>query len=169
MKIDARIFGELAAAIAAARGQPAAAGFIVLPITAGEAATIEALDKLPAETFKTGFTSQMFSILPGDHEVPAPLEARLRQELCDMLVAEYQYWRNTTDDRILTFSLGGMGAAANVLAAVATGQDPVKYREQVARRDGEFHEGVARKGDELDRQLIDALPGKHGGPTHGRG
>lgn len=68
IKIDARLFAELAAAIAAATGQQPPAGFVVIPITAGEAAAVEALERLPAEFFKPAYTSA--TILPDEPDEP---------------------------------------------------------------------------------------------------
>ncbi len=93
VKLNVRLFQELAAAIAAGRGDAAApaAGFIVIPITKTEAATVDALEKLPAEVVTPAYESQMFTILPGE-AVAAP-QPRPTRKVNHMEQRQVLFWR----------------------------------------------------------------------------
>ena len=63
-------------------------------------------------------------------------EARVRNEIAKLLLAEFQYWLDSTDERAAEVSIGAMGATANVLAAVLFKTKPETFRKQIEARDG---------------------------------
>ena len=69
-------------------------------------------------------------------ETEDDIEARIRKQIAELCLAEYTYWRDTTDESIEEFSMGAMGAASNILAAVLMKTKPDVFRKQVAARDG---------------------------------
>ncbi len=62
----------------------------------------------------------------------APLDLKTRSQLIEIALAEYAYWRGVDDPRIESFSMGAMGAAANIVSALVTGQ-----RDKTAHDDGQ--------------------------------
>ena len=68
---------------------------------------------------------------------PTNKKAYTRQEVMDILLAEYSYWRSSTDERIATFASGAMGAIAaiaNVTAAIGFGKTVSQYKQSIAER-----------------------------------
>ena len=72
-------------------------------------------------------------------------ETDLRKEFADLLIAEYAYWRETTDESIQDFAMGAMGSVSNVLAAVLAGKSADTYRKDVAKRDARTRPHKSRK------------------------
>lgn len=57
------------------------------------------------------------------------------QYFTELLQAEMEYWKDSSDPRIQEFTLGAVGALANVLGAVALGLTPEEFRKSIEKRD----------------------------------
>ena len=64
------------------------------------------------------------------------IEASVRKEIASLLLAEFQYWLDSADERGTQIAIGGMGAASNLLAAVLMKTKLAVYKTQIDARGG---------------------------------
>lgn len=65
-----------------------------------------------------------------------PSEAeRLRDRCAKIAAIEAQYWGEVEDDRLRLMSLGAMGAASNICAAILTDRTPEQHKAECDARD----------------------------------
>lgn len=58
-----------------------------------------------------------------------------KEDLMDMLLAEYTYWRGVDNPKTMDFAMGAMGALSNVVAAVALDLSAEEFKKRIAERD----------------------------------
>lgn len=62
-------------------------------------------------------------------------EANEREQAITMICAlEAGYWAEVEDEKLREFSMGAMGAASNICAAVLRGISPEQFRKEIEQR-----------------------------------
>jgi hypothetical protein len=64
-------------------------------------------------------------------------ERRVRADCAQIAAMESHYWAEVDDDRphIMDISMGAMGAAANICAAMLRGISPTEFEKEIQARD----------------------------------
>lgn len=67
-------------------------------------------------------------------DIAERIETSVRREIAELLLAEFQYWLDTTEEEIEQIAIGAMGATSNVLAAVLMKTKLQVYKNQIDAR-----------------------------------
>ena len=77
----------------------------------------------------------MCAVPSGDQIVAEAAELTIRERCARLASIEAHYWARLEDERVQEISIGAMGAASNICAAILMGKTPEQYEREVAARE----------------------------------
>jgi hypothetical protein len=94
-------------------------------------------DETPALNRLIDEIKETSGCLSGDQIMADAAEMTIREQCARLAAIEAAYWGRLEDERVQEISIGAMGAASNICAAILMGKTPEQYEREVRARDGE--------------------------------